>query len=123
MVDSSTFSRDRQESGLASIVESAEEIEFNDPEFNIEINEEAEKPAEQIYNGLEIDMSRMSFRSPACNFGTPTSRVNFFQSPRNVRVTCLTDYLMRLSSSMGIEELDMSGSIKDQIGSAKKERF
>ena len=71
-------------------------------------------------NNFEVDTSRMSFKSPACNFGTPTSRVNFFQSPRNVRVTCLTDYLMRLSSSMGIEGLDLSGSIKDQVNSAKK---
>ena len=61
-----------------------------------------EKPAPEANMGsLEIDMSRMSFKSPACNFGTPVSQVNFFKSPRNIKVTCLTDYLMRLSGSLG----------------------
>lgn len=78
------------------------------------------KQSQQNANGLEVDMSKMSFKSPACNFGTPSSRVNFFQSPRNIRVTCLTDYLMRLSQSMALDGLDLSGSIKDQVNSARK---
>lgn len=52
LIDSSTLSRERRECGLASIVESAEEIEFHDPDFNIEINEELYKPAEQNMNNL-----------------------------------------------------------------------
>ncbi len=56
-------------------------------------------------------MSNMSFRSPAAgNFGTPVSQVNFFKSPRNIRVACLNDYLMRMSNSYGREELEMGGS-------------
>jgi hypothetical protein len=99
-LDSSTLSREKPDLGLSNIVEYAEEIEFNDPEFNIEINE----PIYELNIGsLEIDMSRMSFRSPACNIGTPVSQVNFFKSPRNLRVTCLNDYLMRMSSSVGQE--------------------
>lgn len=53
------------------------------------------------FNNLEIDMSKMSFKSPVCNYGTPVSQVNFFKSPRNVRITCLNDYLMKLSGSLG----------------------
>ena len=74
---------------------------------------------------LEIDMSKMSFKSPAaCNFGTPVSQVNFFKSPRNVRVTCLTDYLMKLSNSFGQGEFDMGLSAsyreQDKINTVKK---
>ena len=49
-------------------------------------------------------MSKMSFKSPACNYGTPVSQVNFFKSPRNIKITCLNDYLMRMSGSAGESE-------------------
>ena len=54
-------------------------------------------------NNLEVHMSNMSFRSPACNFGTPLSQINFFKSPRHVKITCLSDFL-KLSGSLGKEE-------------------
>jgi hypothetical protein len=55
----------------------------------------------------------MSFKSPACSYGTPLSQVNFFKSPKNGgKVICFND-LMRMSNSVK-EEVDggMSGSGK-----------
>ena len=125
LLSSSTLSRpgNPQESGLASIVEFAQQLEFNDPDFNIEIGDDIVKPNEEG-NNFEINMSNMSFKSPAYNNGTPLSQVNFFKSPRNIKITCLNDYLMRLSNSYGRQSVDMgmSSSLRsqDKFNSAKK---
>lgn len=59
-------------------------------------------------------MSNMSFRSIECSFGTPVSQVNFFNSPRTAKITCLSDLLMKMSGSNNRDEfgLDLSGSAK-----------
>ena len=41
-------------------------------------------------------MSNMSFKSPG--FGTPLSHVNIFNSPKNNNISCLHDYLMKMSN-------------------------